>query len=291
MKDLEATKVQTEIGPLREAKIESDQSKKEQTLTKAEEIKPWNYYLMLAIIVLLCSIVVSLFGYMIYLVKELLRNRTVIYTCIMDPNEPLPQILNITKKFDYIVYTDNKYENKTWTYRKIPDKLKTLPPKKIEYYIKMKAHEFFPDYEVSIWIDHKVKIVGNLTEYLVRFLNPIDAVYMTQHPTWRDLYKEGLNLIQTKQFNDTHDLLKNTLKRYEKEGFPKKKGVVESRVLIRFHNYVNSTRLMDCWWDEVKNGPDIDFLLFSYVIWKTKIDIKYMPMLFYHKEYLDAGDF
>lgn len=260
-----------------------------------EELKnskfPCNYYMIISIIVLLISIAVSLFIYTIYLLKELFRNRTVIYTCITDPEGALPQIVNYTKTFDYVVFTDNHYYSRNWTYRKIPDKLKGLPKIKIEQYIKLMAHEFFQDYEVSIWVDHKVTIVGNLTEYLVRYLNPIDCVYMPQHPTYKSIFKEGMKLIRSGKYKDTGGLLEKKLKRYEKEKMPQMTGVPESRLIIRFHNYLNSTIMMNTWWNELKDGPDTDDFLFSYVLWKTNMDIKYMPMLFYHKEYIDAGPF
>lgn len=290
MKDFFDPRKITQIKPDEKKSLKEDSSSKGEELTQEKEMSPMKYYLMLSSLILLFAVAIGLFSYMLYLIYEVRRNRTVIYTCITDENEQLPEVVTYTKKFDYIVYTDNKYDNPIWKTRKIPEFLKDFSKKKIEYYIKFKAKEFFPDYEVSIWIDRKVKIVGNLTEYLVKYLNPIDAVYMTQHPFWKDVYKEGLKMIKSGKFNDTDGLLDKTLKRYTMEKFPHMTGVAESKIMIRFHNYANSTKLMDMWWDEMKEGPNCDFLLFSYVLWKSGLEIKYMPSMFYHKEYLDAGD-
>ena len=65
-------------------------------------------------------------------------------------------------------------------------------------------------------------------------------------------------------------------KRYKKENFPDNKGLIESCLLIRKHNENQCIKIMNKWYNEIKNYSHRDQLSFNYIYWKNNIKIKYI---------------
>ena len=80
--------------------------------------------------------------------------------------------------------------------------------------------------------------------------------------------------------------MKPQMDRYKKEGFPENYGLLQSNILLRKHNKQDCIKLMEEWFNEIKNGSHRDQLSFNYVSWKNKeINIVYMDSHIYKSEF------
>ena len=81
------------------------------------------------------------------------------------------------------------------------------------------------------------------------------------------------------------DVKENTnpqINRYKKEGFPKNYGLLQSNILIRRHNSPDCIKLMEDWFEELKNGSHRDQLSFNYILWKNQdVKVKYLDKYIY----------
>ena len=158
---------------------------------------------------------------------------------------------------------------------------------KKQRYIKTHPHIFFPNYDISIYMDSTFKISGNLDEFLLRILTPKHSMYFLEHPE-RNKISQEFELVKILK-KDTTDNIERVKDRYKKKKFPDKSGLIESCLIIRKHKDNNCINLMEEWFNEIKYYSHRDQLSFNYVLWKKGSKIKYLSKNFCFK-YL-AGDY
>ena len=204
--------------------------------------------------------------------------KKVIYTCIIGNYDNVNDGHYRTPGFDYICYTDNPdLKSNFWTIRQIPSELKedkTLDNTKKNRYIKLNPHLFFKDYDFSVYIDGAITMKRDLSKFIEDNCMK-NILSVPRHPKRTCIYEEANACIKGKK--DTKENINPQIERYHKEGFPKNYGLTQNNIIFRFHNDEKCIRLMETWWNEVKNGSRRDQLSFMYSLWKNKdIEIKYL---------------
>ena len=133
----------------------------------------------------------------------------------------------------------------------------------------------FEEYDVSIWVDGNVEIIGDLNEFINSHIKNNCYIYVPEHPSRDCIYEEEKAVLSMKK-----DVKKNTeqqINRYMLENFPKNNGLLQSNILLREHNNEKCIEIMVSWWEEVKNGSHRDQLSFNYISWKNpSVKISYM---------------
>lgn len=203
--------------------------------------------------------------------KEI-RNKKAIYTCITGGYDSLLEPKYITDDFDYICFTDNnKLTSDVWQIRLLPKETEGLSQVKKQRYVKINAHKVLNEYDLSIWVDGNVEIKSNLNDFVNNTLTDDCSVYVPKHPSRNCIYAEAKVCISMKK--DTKENIQPQIDRYKEEGFPVNYGLLQSNIMLRKHNDKDCIRLMECWFEEVKNGSHRDQLSFNYALWKNQ-DVK-----------------
>lgn len=196
------------------------------------------------------------------------KNKKVIYTCITGPYDCLDDPFIISPGYDYVCFTnDNAIKSDIWDIRPIPKELDGLSEVKKQRCIKINPHKYLPEYELSIWVDGNVKLKKDANEFVDSKCKN-GNVFIPSHPERNCIYEEMKACIKLKK--DTEQNIAPQRKRYTEEGFPKNYGLVQSNIVIRRHNNPDCIKLMETWWEEVKNGSHRDQLSFDYARWKNK---------------------
>ena len=205
--------------------------------------------------------------------------KKLVYTANLG-NYDLVKKVKKQKGYDYFLFIDEydeMYNNSNWTIILIPEEIKKLNMTLIikQRYIKTHPHIFFPNYDLSIYMDSTYGINNNnLDEFLLRILTPNISVYMLEHPERNKImYEFILVRLLKKENNYTIATIK---KKYNREKFPDDTGLIEGCLIVRKHNDKNCINLMENWFNEIKNYSHRDQLSFNYVLWKTNIKIKYL---------------
>jgi len=201
-----------------------------------------------------------------YIVKR--KKKNVIYTCLTGGYDVLEDPKVVSEDFNYICYTDDDtLTSDIWEFRKIPEKLSGLSNQLKNRYIKINAHEFFPDYDLSIYIDSNVELKKDVNELLNKYCGDGD-VFFYKHPSRKCIYDEMDAVLRIKK--DKPENVNPQRERYKKEGYPEKNGLSQNNIIIRRHNTENCKKLMTTWWEELGRGSYRDQLCLFYVLWKNK---------------------
>jgi len=137
-------------------------------------------------------------------------------------------------------------------------------------FAKINPHLFFPDNDVSLWMDTSLILVKDPEPVLTEWLQDSDmAMFDHLFPHVNNIVDELEECKRSRK--DNFEVMTNQVNRYMEEGFPYKNyNHFMGMFIARRHHSENVIRLMNCWWDEIKNNSFRDQLSFSYSCWKTK---------------------
>lgn len=196
--------------------------------------------------------------------------RKVIYTCITGNYDELQKPEVVTPGWDYIVFTDDpKLNAPGW--RKIIIKTnkpiyKGLEAPKIQRRVKILAHEYLPDYDLSIWIDGNILIKTNLDDFVAKNLHKGNILALMTHDQRKCIYEEGR--VCAKLRKDNHHLINKQMEWLKKQKMPKDQGMVQTGLQIRLHNDPKLVDFNNRWFEIVKEFSKRDQLSFNFVMWK-----------------------
>jgi hypothetical protein len=205
--------------------------------------------------------------------------KIVVYTCITGGYDNILEPTYVTPGVDYICFTDdNTLKSKTWKFRPIPEELLTYSKVKQQRAIKILAHRYLSDYDLSIWVDGAVIVKGNITDYLKTLDTVKYSVFVPEHPARKCIYAEKDACVKIKKIKGGEiTIADKQMKRYKDEGFPANYGLVQTNIMVRLHNDQYSKELMEKWWSELKDYSHRDQLSFNYALWKcTPKKFKYL---------------
>ena len=172
---------------------------------------------------------------------------------------------------DYICFTDDKnLKSKTWKIRPIPEELSSFSKVKQQRGVKILAHRYLSDYDISVWVDGAVIVKGNIKDYLKTLDLNNFSVFIPEHPVRKCIYAEKDACIRIRKITGEGITLANKqMQKYRDEKFPSNYGLVQTNVMIRKHNDQYSKDLMEKWWAELKEYSHRDQLSFNYALWKV----------------------
>lgn len=219
-------------------------------------------------------------------------NKRVVYTCITGGYDKLREPRFVSPSVDYICFTDNAaLTSKFWKIKQIPGDLKNLTDVKKQRLIKVLPHKYLPEYDVSLWVDSNVEIVGDLKDFFDKYDLSQKFLYTNHHPSRDCLYREQIAVLRLKK--DTYENTNPQIERYREEGFPEHYGLAETNIILRAHCNPKCKRLMNVWGEEILNGSHRDQLSFNYAIWKTgtKENVEYLDEKYYNLHLSDNNFF
>ncbi len=186
---------------------------------------------------------------------------------------------NVQKGFDYYLFTDNlngKFNHTNWTIVPIPEEVQKLNVSRFkkQRFIKLHPHLYFKDYDISIYFDSNFKIIEDLNIFLIRILSPKYNIYCLEHPERNSVFNETYAVVQ--HIKEKESIASIVREKYKKEKYPDENGLIEGCLIIRKHNENDSIYLMNKWYEEINNYSHRDQLSFNYVLWKTRLKIKYI---------------
>ncbi|UCF06968.1 MAG: DUF616 domain-containing protein [bacterium] len=204
--------------------------------------------------------------------------RIVIYTAIFGGYDGLLPQLRL-EGTDYVCFTDRAMKSKTWQVRVI-DPVYTDPVRNARL-VKVLPHRYLPEYDISIWIDGNIMVVGDVRRLIDHRMNNTQMLAYDHDKTPVDrrncIYDELQAILDlgaaTESYKDDPEVMKAQIERYRAEGYPPQNGLISTGVLIRRHNDETVRRVMESWWAEIEGGSKRDQLSFNYVTWRERFDV------------------
>ncbi len=222
------------------------------------------------------------------------KNKTVIYTAIFGGKDNLIEPEYIPAGYDLVCFTDNgNLKSDVWEVKKVEPEFED-PVRSAKIY-KVLPHKFLSDYNVSIWIDGNLLVRGDVNKLIKKYLENYNLAIFShnQHKKrWKKLFwvkniedcrnciydeaKYLLKIGKEGKYKDDPKVIKEQIKKYQRNGYPKNKGLVVGMVILRRHNEFDIIKVMKDWWQEIKDYSRRDQLSFNYVAWKNNLKFIYI---------------
>jgi hypothetical protein len=137
-------------------------------------------------------------------------------------------------------------------------------------YYKCNPHLFFPDADVSIWVDSNVRLRLTPEQAVARWLKHDLATF--KHPDRDCVYREARACVKMRK--DDRAILEGQAAVYRAVGMPARWGLAETRVVIRRHTAAIA-QLNDAWWQEIVHYSQRDQIAFPFTCWRlgTRWDV------------------
>lgn len=196
------------------------------------------------------------------------NKRILIYTANFGGYDPFNEIKKPFKNnFDYVYVTDRPFQSKNWIVKTIKPELSGFLTAKM---YKILPHRFFPEYDVSIWIDASAKDIQSNFEALLCHLNDGYNFILPKHPSRSCAYLEASTCIS--QNKGDPNKIRDQINKYKVEEFPENSGLYACGFLIRKHNEI--IEFSEAWWNEIINNSNRDQISFPYIYNQFKDLIK-----------------
>lgn len=196
--------------------------------------------------------------------------RIVVYTAIFGGKDVLLEP-PIYENVDYVCFTDDpNMKSDIWDVRLV-EPTNEDPCRAAKIY-KILPHKYFPDHEVSLWLDGNIELMKS--PHSIMHLLDRNNMAAFHHPSRFCIYKEAHRCLDSARFTKWNtDLIKEQMTKYEKEGYPENNGLINGGVLLRRHHYSSVAKTMEAWWQEIERYSQRDQLSFNYVSYKN--DFRY----------------
>ena len=199
-----------------------------------------------------------------------------------DPEIELPE-------WDFVCFTDREdFESEVWDIRLTTPIYEDMARDSKKP--KILPHRYFPEYDLSVWIDGDIKVTSNpdelVDEYLSKnnhaaFNHEFCGVGITGDLNTRDCVYDEAEFIKwiaktNGVFKDNLEVIHAQMEKYRYIGYPAHNKLTRNTILLRRHNESDVIQTMETWWTEVKYGSKRDQLSFNYSAWKNDLKFSFI---------------
>jgi tetratricopeptide (TPR) repeat protein len=196
--------------------------------------------------------------------------RVAIYTSFTAGYDSLKPHEFIDDRFDYFVYSDVPVETLGIYSRKpIPSVASGLGGPRATRYPKTHPHVLFKDYDVAVWLDTSIMLVGDIYPTIQDFLASGKAIGSTPHTIRNALFEEFLACVDLQK--DDYTTLKNQFDFYQSEGFDSRR-LSENGFLLFNLKHKKLAPALEEWWQQVLTFSKRDQLSFDYSMTKHGVE-------------------
>ena len=191
--------------------------------------------------------------------------KRLIYTVNFGDYDYLLEPEVITPGWDYVVVTDKKDIDSKWTpyyfNENLPGWLLARKPKIL-------LNEFFPDYDISIFVDAMYRVNTDLNKLIENKLSSYSDIALPQHNERHCVYEEIEACFRCGKMS--RDLADKIISKYKYEGLQPKGGLTQCGFMIRSHHRKNLDEFNRLWYQETKFTTR-DQISFMYICWKYNL--------------------
>jgi hypothetical protein len=199
-------------------------------------------------------------------------SRIAVYTVILGTDDTVHEPVFVPDNCDFFIFTDQALpHDSVWQalpLSKLPNEIsddRILSSR----YLKMFPNLYFKDYDYTIYIDGKIQVRTELTEW-IQNMNSI-GLRMFMHPVRHCVYDEIKACIRLGRAPES--ALKAYRKRLEEAGMPHDFGLLEGSVIVRDTSSPQIQPIMEAWWQEFSQNVRRDQLSLPFILWEKGIPI------------------
>ncbi|WP_155989619.1 class I SAM-dependent methyltransferase [Thioalkalivibrio sp. ALE19] len=190
--------------------------------------------------------------------------RVAVYTAISGNYDSLKLPAVLDDRIDYIVFTDTALpDTGIWQVRPITyfsdDATRTAR------FVKTHPHWLLADYDITIWIDSNVMILGDIWPFVIDFKESGKAIGAIPHPQRQSIYEEIHECAH--RAKDDYSVMECQVQAYRSEGF-KHDDLIESNLMMANLGACRESceRFFSTWWSQIDRHSRRDQLSKNYAL-------------------------
>lgn len=207
--------------------------------------------------------------------------RLVVYTVLVGEKEALNDPLQYVGhegatdlSIDFICFTDNpSLTSPTWTFRDIPNRL--IPPNRLSRLPKALPHEFFPDYDYSLYIDNTVAF-KRLPRCSDLGLDSGAVFRAFRHP-WRSCPQDEADVVVRSGLDDAALVAAQTRYYDGHRSLRQIPTLTAGTALLRRHHDPRVRTFGRLWWEQILLFSSRDQISLDQCIREVSCPIDYFP--------------
>ena len=209
----------------------------------------------------------------------------VIYTCVTAHYDELFDHKYINPDWDYVCFTDDlkirNEKNSHWQLK--PLKYSKQDSTRNQRWHKLHPHLLFPEYDYSLWLDTNIDVVTpKLFEDVYSAIRANNLISSAPHPERDCIYDEMQACLDHQK--GTLENMQPQIDLFLKDGYPAHNGLFETNILLRKHNDLTVTKIMEDWWWWIEHYSKRDQLSLTYVTWKSNFKISTLGKTSYRSQ-------
>ena len=195
------------------------------------------------------------------------RKKIAIYTAICSGYDSIKLPNTLDSRFDYILFSDKPApDTGVWQVRPITYYHQDAARR--ARYVKTHPHLLLDDYDIAIWIDAHIMILGDIYPMVASFLASKSPVGAVPHPGRTSVYEELEACIQRKI--DDAETMREQIARYRAAGFDHS-DLIETNLMMFCLPDERTRAFLDIWWREIDSHSKRDQLSVNYALEKAEI--------------------
>lgn len=211
---------------------------------------------------------------------ELNSSRIAVYSCITGDYDDYWMPFFFPPNVDYYLFSDKENLDPLdcVSVREIPDNLRTMSNSMINRYIKMHPHEFFCEYDYSIYLDGTVQVISDIRQWIVPASHSKTGIAMHLHSSRNCIYDEAEVCIKLGKGNKKG--IRELINKYKRYGMPRHYGMLEATAIVTDLKATISKTILNEWYAEFcNNNSGRDQLSLPYILWKNGLSVSDVGLL------------
>ena len=212
------------------------------------------------------------------------KGKGAVYTIITGGYDQLQEPETINPEWDYFLFTDSpeKYSSDVWKII-VLDNSENLNPILLQRKVKCLPYLFLKDYDYTIYVDGKVHIVGDLSEYINIYAKECSMLCIP-HPERQKIEDEAQAIIDLNKADPQKTL--EQVKHYKSLGYKDERILPDTCILVRSNRDEKLNEVMNDWWKEIQKWTYRDQLSIGYCFWKNEYDYDISSFSLYGSKYV-----
>lgn len=205
--------------------------------------------------------------------------KRLIYTAVFGGYDRVYPPVQPETGVDYFIVTDDSaVQVPGWrTFLADVGSFATLKAANLHY--RALIHRVLPGYDASLYIDGNIRLLGT-TAPLFEALEQSGAALMQYAHPFRHTVSEELEAVIAAGKLDDSDRAQQEVADYLADGFPDNLGLGETGVILKDHRHPKLDEAMTLWSELFQRHLSRDQLSLPYVVWKTDLDVAWIPGTF-----------
>ena len=199
---------------------------------------------------------------------QLRTKKIVIYTAIAGGYDTIKLPEHPDPHFDYVLFTDTPAPD-TGVYQVRPITYLDSDATRRARFAKTHPHMLLERYDIAIWVDSNIMVVGDIDPLIEKFLASGNAVGVIPHPQRTSVYEELEACIKLSK--DEQSVMDAQIAHYRQLGFDCT-DLIESNVMMFKLGDQRSRSFLDCWWAEIDHHSKRDQISLNFALKQSGVD-------------------